>query len=238
LVVGRRCAETLFVAFTDFFDRTDGALPELITTDEYAPYEAVIYYTYGVWLEELEFSERELAQLDEATWPRFCFPEEIAYATVHKERRQGRVAKVEQKVVFGTAEKVAEALEDSGSSRTVNTSYVERWNGTQRHLNARKARKVYTFSKELLFHEAVTWLVVVWYNFGWRVRTLRQKVQDDPPRYHQRTPAMAAGLAERPWTMERLLTYPLYPGEPPAPASKRKNDHNGPDPGHEKLEGR
>ena len=54
MVVGRRCAETLFVAFTDFFDRTDGALPELITTDEYAPYEAVIYYTYGVWLEELE----------------------------------------------------------------------------------------------------------------------------------------------------------------------------------------
>src|SRR5207248_2194897 len=76
--------------------------------------------------------------------------------------------------------------------------------------NARKKRKAYTFSKELSFHEACTWLVVVWYNFGWRVRTLRQKVQEDPPRYHDRTPAMAAGLADHAWTMHELLTYPLY----------------------------
>lgn len=214
LVVGRRTAETVFEAFTDFFDRTDGALPELISTDEYAPYQAVIYYTWGVWQEELDFSEEELEQLDEAICPRFYFPEEITYATVHKQRRRGRVVKVEPRVVFGTEEQVAEALAGSGSS-AVNISYVERFNGTQRHFNSRKKRKAYTFSKELSFHEACTWLVVVWYNFGWCVRTLRQQVQDAPPRYRQRTPAMAAELADRPWTMERLLTYPLYPGKPP-----------------------
>lgn len=213
-MVGRRTAETVFEAFTDFFDRTDGALPELISTDEYAPYQAVIYYTWGVWQEELDFSEEELEQLDEAICPRFYFPEEITYATVHKQRRRGRVVKVEPRVVFGTEEQVAEALAGSGSS-AVNISYVERFNGTQRHFNSRKKRKAYTFSKELSFHEACTWLVVVWYNFGWCVRTLRQQVQDAPPRYRQRTPAMAAELADRPWTMERLLTYPLYPGKPP-----------------------
>ena len=237
LVVGRRTADTLFQAFTDFFDRTDGALPELITTDEYAAYEAVIYYTYGVWHEELEFSAEDLAALNEAEQPRFYFPEEVAYATVHKERRQGRVVKVEQRTVLGTAERVAEALEHSSTSQTVNTSYVERWNGTQRHFNARKARKVYTFSKELSYHEAVTWLVVVWYNFCWLVRTLRQKVQEEPPRYHQRTPAMAAGLAEQPWTLEQLMTYPLYPGKPPATSADRENANNTPGCGHSSLEG-
>ena len=55
LVVGRRNANTVVQAFTDYYDRTDGALPELITTDEYAVYEAVILDTYGVWREEHPF---------------------------------------------------------------------------------------------------------------------------------------------------------------------------------------
>jgi hypothetical protein len=213
VVIGRRNEETLFEAFTDFYERTDGHLPDLFTTDEYAPYTAAIVHTYGVWREELELTEAEREELGEV--PEFYFPEEIAYATVHKERRQGRVVKVEPRVVLGTAEQVAEALEQGQTSATVNTSYVERYHGTQRHCNARKARKVYTFSKELAFHEAVTWLCVVWYNFCWKVRTLRQQVQEAPPRYHYRTPAMAAGLAEQPWTMEQILTYPLFPAKPP-----------------------
>src|SRR5262249_39634541 len=96
----------------------------------------------------------------------------------------------------------------------------ERWFGTQRQFNARKRRKAYTFAKELSFHQACTWLVVLWYNFGWCVRTLRQKVQEEPPRYSQRTPAMAAGLADHLWTMEELLGYPLYPPRDGTPRAK------------------
>ncbi len=86
--------------------------------------------------------------------------------------------------------------------------------------NGRKKRKAYTFSKELSFHEACTWLVVVWYNFGWCVRTLREKVQAEPPRYHYRTPAMAAGLADHAWAMRELLCYPLYPTQEDRQRSK------------------
>jgi hypothetical protein len=42
LVVGRRNADTVVQVFTDFYQRTGGYLPELITTDGYAVYEAVI----------------------------------------------------------------------------------------------------------------------------------------------------------------------------------------------------
>jgi hypothetical protein len=87
---------------------------------------------------------------------------------------------------------------------------VERWNGTNRHFNARKARKVYTFSKDLLLHVAVTWLVVVFYNFAWKPHPLREQTQADPPRYHYRTPAMAAGLATEPWSLQAILSYPIY----------------------------
>ena len=213
VLVGRRTEETLFEAFADFYERTDGHLPDLFTTDEYSVYTSVIVHTYGVWREELELTEAEQEEWGEAV-PAFSFPEEIAYATVHKERRQGRVVKVEPRRVLGTAEQVATALEHGATSATVNTSYVERYHATQRHCNARKARKVYTFSKELVFHVAVTYLCVVSYNFCWKVRTLRQKVQEAPPRYHYRTPAMAAGLAEQPWTLEQVLTYPLFPPKP------------------------
>ena len=217
LVVGKRNADTVVQVFTDFFGRTGGYLPELITTDEYAVYETVILDTYGAWREELGLSREDFAQNGMAD---FYFPVEITYATVHKEREGGRVVEVTERVVLGCEEQAEQTLAESEQSQTINTSFVERWFGTQRQFNGRKKRKAYTFSKELSFHEACTWLVVVWYNFGWCVRTLRQKVQEDPPRYHYRTPAMAAGLADHPWTMEELLRYPLYPAGDGTPDKK------------------
>jgi len=206
-VVGRRDADTVVRVFTDFYGRTDGYLPELICTDEYAAYETVILDTYGVLREELELTPEEEAEFSPGD---FFFPEEVTYATVHKQKEAGRVVAVSERLVLGSEEQLEQTLEEPERSQAVNTSFVERYHGTQRHFNARKKRKAYTFSKELSPHEAATWLVVLWYNFGWRVRTLRQKVQEDPPRYHQRTPAMAAGLADHAWTMAELLRYPLY----------------------------
>jgi hypothetical protein len=210
LVVGRRDTETARQAFADFYRRTDGDLTPLITTDEYAPYLTVIVETYGVRKEELELTEEQKAEYDYEGMPEVYFPVEMAYATVHKEREGGHVVRVEQRVVLGTKEQVAEALEQGTTAETVNTSYVERYHGTQRHFNARKARKRYTFSKELTFHVAVTWLCVTFYNFGWTPRTLRARLRSRPPRYRYRTPAMVAGLTDRRWSMADILTYPLY----------------------------
>jgi hypothetical protein len=224
LVVGKRNADTVVQVFTDFYDRTNGCLPELITTDEYAVYETVILDTYGVWCEELELTPEEEEEFKQAGMPEFYFPVEITYATVHKEREGGRVVKVTEQLVLGNEEQLEQTLAESEQSQTVNTSFVERWFGTQRQFNGRKKRKAYTFSKELSFHQACTWLVVVWYNFGWCVRTLRQQVQEAPPRYKQRTPAMAAGLADHPWTMEELLRYPLYPPKDTTRAKVRTYD--------------
>jgi IS1 family transposase len=211
LVVGRRNADTVVQVFTDFYDRTEGCLPELICTDEYAVYETVIIDTYGVWREELQLTAFEEAEFEQNGMPEFYFPVEITYATVHKEREGGRVVKVTEELVLGNEEQLEQTLAESERSQTVNTSFAERYHGTHRHFNARKKRKAYTFSKELSLHKACTWLVVVWYNFGWCVRTLRQKVQEKPRRYLKRTPAMAAGLTDHAWTMRELLCYPLYP---------------------------
>jgi hypothetical protein len=210
LVVGRRTNDTAFEAWVDFYQRTDYQRPELITTDEYAVYFNVIVCTYGRLKEELEPLARERLAADYAAMPPLYFPVEITYATVQKKRVKGRVVRVEPRIVLGTAEQAAKTLSEGSTAPTINVNYVERWHGTNRHFNARKARKVYTFSKDILFHIAVTWLVVVMYNWCWTPRTLREKVQAKPPRYRQRTPAMAAGLTEEPWTLMQILAYPIY----------------------------
>jgi hypothetical protein len=232
LVIGRRETETARQAFADFYRRTDGDLTPLITSDEYAPYWTVIVQTYGVAKEDLELTPEQKVQYDYPSLPAVYFPVEMAYATVHKEREGGHVVGVEQRVVLGTEHQVAEALAQGSTSKTVNTSYVERYHGTQRHFNARKARKVYTFSKELVLHVAVTWLCVTFYNFGWMPRTLRERVHEEPPRYHYRTPAMAAGLTDQAWSMANILTYPLFPSNQRPEGSQRRHcDDEGPEGG-------
>jgi hypothetical protein len=185
-------------------------LPALITTDEYAAYFTIIVSTWGVRKEDLEFTDAEKEEFGWDDLPAISFPVEICYATVGKEREKGRVVRVHQRVVFGTPEQVVATLEEGSTAKSINMSYVERWNGTQRHFNARKARKVYTFSKDFSLHVAVTWLVVAFYNFCWTPRTLREQVQVEPPRYHYRTPAMAAGVVEKAWTLEQVLRHPMY----------------------------
>jgi hypothetical protein len=225
LVVSRRNADSVVRLFTDFYGRTGGHLPELIVTDEYAPYEAVILDTYGVSREELGLTPEEEEQYDREGMPGYFFPVEITYATLRKEKEGGRVVAVNSKVVQGSLKRAERTLKASEQAGAINTSFVERYHGTQRQFNARKKRKAYTFSKELSCHEACTWLVVVWYNFGWCVRTLRQKVQQQPPRYRYRTPAMAAGLADHAWSMRELLAYPLYPPKDPPQRPVRTYDN-------------
>src|SRR5262249_62173228 len=202
--------------------RSDGALPLLITTDECPGYCSALGSVYGVPTEELELTPEEREEFDYAGMPAVYFPVEIAYTTVHKERAQGRVVSVEQRIVLGTQQQVEAVLAEGNTAPTINVSYVERWNGTQRRFNARKARKVYTFSKDWLFHVAVTWLGVTAYNWGWTPRTLREQVQADPPPYRQRTPAMLAGFALEPWTLQHILTSPVYRRHV-KPKNKRKH---------------
>jgi hypothetical protein len=70
LVVGKRNADTVVQVFTDYYDRTDGSLPELITTDEYAVYLPVILDTYGVlWREDLDLTKEEIAEFEQSGMP-------------------------------------------------------------------------------------------------------------------------------------------------------------------------
>jgi hypothetical protein len=70
------------------------------------------------------------------------------------------------------------ALNASVCSRTINTSFVERQHGTDRHRYARKARKSYRFSRDRRVLEAMTYFALYSCNFCWPVRTLRTRGED------------------------------------------------------------
>ncbi len=125
---------------------------------------------------------------------------------VEKTRAKGRVVSIATRVVFGTVAAVVAALGMSRVSTAINTSFVERQNGTDRHRNARKGRKTYRFSKDWRFHEAVTYLTLYAYNFCWPVRTLA--ITDEQGHRRPRSPAMVAGLADHVWTMDEWFSMP------------------------------
>ena len=194
VVVGKRTQENALRVVHELYERTDGRFINLITSDEYPAYAEAIARVYA-----------EPARADQGGPPAERLPEDLVYATVHKTRQGNRVVKVESRLVFGTMLNLLAALVWAVLG-CVNTVFVERSNGTDRHRNSRKARKTYRFSKDWYVHEALTFFTLYSSNYCWGVRTLREEVT--PKRYRPRTPAMAAGLTDHVWSLEEWLLFP------------------------------
>jgi hypothetical protein len=197
VVPGERTAESVRELVGAVKGRLEGRLPDLITTDEHAPSEGAILEAFGD-----EVVPPRTGKPGRPRKPYKVAPAGLHSATVHKTRKKGRVVDVATRVVFGTAAGVAAALVNSGVSRTVNTAFVERHNGTDRNRNARKARRTYCFSKDWWVHRAVTFFTMYSYNFCWPVRTLKTRDGED------QTPAMLAKLTDHVWTLVEWIKRP------------------------------
>ena len=126
------------------------------------------------------------------------------YLQVVKQRENGRVVGTELRVVFGDEEEVLKLLGKS-------TAYIERTHLTMRLFNGRLTRKTLAFSKLLEMHRAsATWEDLV-YNLARPLKTLRLEVNTPNRRWQPRSPAMAAKLTDRIWTVKELLTTVVPP---------------------------
>ena len=115
------------------------------------------------------------------------------YATDRKRRKKGRVVEVIRSVVFGMMCLLDCWLRRSGVSKTIDTSFVEGNNATDRGQNARKRRKTYCFSKSERMHDAATYFVSYSYNFYWEVRTRREEGGGRPPLRPERLQLLLGG---------------------------------------------
>src|SRR3954452_8471532 len=197
VVPGERTAGSVRELVTDVKGRLGGRAPVLITTDEYSAYEGAILEAFGTVVVPPRTGKRGRPR-----GPYKVAPAGLNYATVHKTRKKGRVVEVATRVVFGTVAGVQAALARSGVSRTINTAFVERQNGTDRNRNARKVRKSYCFSKDWWIHRAFTFFPMYSYNFCWPVRSLKTKAGK------ARTPAMLAKLTDHVWTLAEWIKRP------------------------------
>jgi hypothetical protein len=127
------------------------------------------------------------------------------YLQVVKQREKGRVVGVKLRVIYGDEEDVLALLGKS-------TAYIERTHLTMRLFNGRLTRKTLAFSKSLeMYRASAAWEDLV-YNLARPLKTLRERVFDDPHRrWKPRTPAMAAGLTDHIWTVKELLTTVVTP---------------------------
>ena len=177
-----------------------GRVPGLVTTDGYSGYAEAFRRVFGTMVKPARKrgGPHRVAKRS--------VPPELTHALVQKVIEQGRVVEVKRELSIGTQANLDAALSASSVSTTVNTSFVERSNATDRHRNARKGRRTYRFSKSREVHEAAGYFTLYSYNFCWPVRTLREPNGDGT--YQLRTPAMAAGLTDRVWSIGEWLSYP------------------------------
>jgi hypothetical protein len=131
--------------------------------------------------------------------------------------RARRLVRVTQRVLCGTYESVCTTLQQLGLSGQVNTAFVERLNLTVRQSVPALARRTWATARttERLQLHLEWWRG--YYHFVRPHRSLRVAcvalAGDDlrhrrRRRYRARTPAMAAGLTTRRWTVPDLLAVP------------------------------
>ncbi len=122
-------------------------------------------------------------------------------------------------LLLGTREALKAALQRLELTGKLNTAFVERVNLTIRQSVAGLVRRTWSTAQQpprLLAH--LEWWRA-YYHFSRPHEALRVALAQPvdrggrriPQRYRQRTPAMAAGLTNRRWSVRELLALPMVP---------------------------
>jgi transposase-like protein len=154
--------------------------------------------------------------------PRLVTDPGLMIGQVIKRYSGRRLVETVRRVVRGSSAAIQEVLQRTRTGSQINTSYIERLNATFRanlHGLVRRGRALLHEPERL---QAGLYLLGCAYNFCWEHDSLRERAQ--PGCVHKwvgRTPAQAAGLTDRRWTMRQLLEKRLPPAKWKAPRKKR-----------------
>ena len=186
----------------------------LFVTDGLKEYGTALLAHFGSWRQP----ERRRATGPKPQ-PRWMPLPTLLYAQVVKSYRHRRFVGVQHRVVFGTLERVTQVLAACGWQ--INTAFVERLNLDLRQRVAAVGRRVNTLCKgeDSLGQQLV--LFQSYHNFCLPHASLRVPLAAPEPtngtgstkQWRPCTPAMAAGLTDRVWTLREVLLFrvPLWP---------------------------
>lgn len=131
----------------------------------------------------------------------------LLYATVRKTRKGGLITNINRTIVFGDKEKINKIFENSPSN-TINTSFIERSNLNWRQWDSHLTRKSMSFPKSIDYLHAKLAINILHYNFVRPHSTLSRifDTQSNKNKYIPTTPAMKAGITDRPLSLPELLS--------------------------------
>src|SRR5690349_8899812 len=192
-----------------------GCVP-LFLTDGFKEYATALLTHCGQWVQPPRRQDK-----GPAPKPRWMPLPGLLYAQVIKTVRRRRLVRVRHRVVFGTLEAVQQVLAACGWQ--INTAFIERLNLSIRQHVAAVGRRVTTLCKgEDGLHQQLA-LYHVYYNFCLPHASVRLPLPQPEPthgsgsakQWRPRTPAMAAGLTDRVWSLREVLMFRVPPWPQP-----------------------
>ena len=188
----------------------------LFLTDGFKEYATALLTHFGQWVQP----PRRQAT-GPVPKPRWMPLPQLLYAQVIKVTRRRRLVRVRHRVVFGTLAAVEQVL--AAQSWHINTAFIERINLTIRQHVAAVGRRVMTLCKGEEGLRQQLALYHTYYNFCLPHASLRLPLPQPLPTngtgsaktWRLRTPAMAAGLTDRVWTLREVLLYRVPPWPQP-----------------------
>ena len=176
--------------------RVTKRIPDLFSSDQLDQYAEALLQVYG----RILYPSRKPGP-GRPPNPRIVPSKDLNYVQVVKQYKKYRVVKVSRKIVFGDPKKIESILAESSVSKMINTAYVERNNGTIRHMDSRCVRKTFRFSKSKINHERQLALTLAYCHLCRPHKTLTKR-HGQPT-----TPFMAANITDHVWSMGELLSF-------------------------------
>jgi len=143
----------------------------------------------------------------------------LLYAKVVKSYRRRRIVGVKHRVIFGATETIESILAKRGWK--INTALIERLNLDFRQHVAAIGRRVNTLCKHEAGLRQQLAIFHTYHNFVLPHASLRLPLPElmdavkSGKRWQPRTPAMAAGLTDRVWSLREVLRYRVPPWPQP-----------------------
>ena len=177
--------------------------PLLLAVDGLASYVSAFQKAFRTALPR---RKGELGRPQLISWPN------IAIVQVVKQRVEGHL-NISRRIVQGSEMMVKSLIQKTQSQGVINTAFIERFNATFRQRLNCLVRRTRTLARKVHTLETGMYVVGCLYNFCHPHHSLRLKLSVGRFGYRwvQRTPAIAAGLADHIWTVEELFDFRIPP---------------------------
>jgi IS1 family transposase len=204
--LGGRTQEMAYSVVHELKSRLKAGSVPVFSTDGLKHYFYALTAHFGEWV-DVEGEKR----------PVWLVLSSFLHTQVIKQQRRFRLVGVEHRIIWGQPDEYRDRLKADGLSGKINTSYVERANLTIRQSVSKLTRRTWgpaQFTTELEDH-LYWWLA--YYHFvraheSLRIRLaepIQRKGRQRARQYQKKTPAMAAGITSRRWSVKELINLPL-----------------------------